>query len=97
MKIVDEEHAVPVTLTAPNDFGYLLIAAEIGRWAGPFPWPSRSRRQALARAAEWCAELTHRDDVLEAVVFGGALRPPGRAPRCWPAPVPARPGTTSWS
>ena len=77
MKIVDEEHAVPVTLTAPNDFGYLLIAAEIGRWAGPFPWPSRSRRQALAHAAEWCAELTHRDDVLEAVVFGGALRPPG--------------------
>lgn len=77
MKIVNGQLAQPVTLTEPSTGGYLVIAAEIGRWAGPFALPSRSRERALTRAAGLCATLADRDDVLEAVVFRGALRPPG--------------------
>ena len=77
MKIVNGQWAEPVTLTEPSAGGYLVIAAEIGRWAGPFALPSRSRERVLARAAGLCATLGDRGDVLEAVVFRGALRPPG--------------------
>lgn len=77
MKIVNDQLAEPVTLAEPSAGGYLLIAAEIGRWAGPFALPSRSREHALTRAADLCATLADREDVREAVVFGGALRPPG--------------------
>ena len=77
MKIVNDRLAEPVTLTEPSTGGYLMLAAEIGRWAGPFALPSRSRAHVLARAAEACAKLAERDDVLDAVVFRGALRPPG--------------------
>ena len=77
MKIVNDRSASPVTLTEPSTAAYLVLAGEIGRWAGPFALPSRARALTLERAAALCAELTERDDVLEAVVFRGALRPPG--------------------
>lgn len=77
MKIVNGQAAAAVTLTEPSAGGYLVLAAEIGGWAGPFVLPSRRRERVLARAVHLCAELAARDDVLEAVVFRGVLRPPG--------------------
>lgn len=77
MKIVNDRLAEAVTLTEPSTAGYLLLAAEIGRWAGPFVTPSRARKRALARAAALCERLAARDDVIEAVAFRPALRPPG--------------------
>ncbi|KRD16834.1 hypothetical protein ASE48_27100 [Mycobacterium sp. Root265] len=77
MKIVNDQSAVPVRLAEASTAGYLVLAAEIGTWAGPFALPSRTRGHTLARAVQLCAELAERDDVLEAVVFRGALRPPG--------------------
>ncbi len=77
MQIVNERLAAPVRLIDTDSAGYLVLAAEIGRWAGPFPMPSRRRRAALARAATLCDRLAARPDVLEVVLFRGALRPPG--------------------
>lgn len=77
MQIVNDRLAEAVTLTEPSTGGYLLLAAEIGRWAGPFAAPSRARERALTRAAALCERLVARDDVIEAVAFGPALRPPG--------------------
>jgi hypothetical protein len=77
MKIVNDQLAVKVRLTAPTDNGFLVLAAEIGRWAGPFALPSLARRSVLTRLTELCRALADRDDVAEAVVFRGALRPPG--------------------
>lgn len=77
MKLVNDTLAVPVELTAPTDHGFLVLAAEFGRWAGPFAAPSAHRRRALRRAVELIQQLARRDDVVEAVVFRAALRPPG--------------------
>lgn len=77
MKLVNDDLAVPVRLTRPTDNGFLIVAAEAGRWGGPLALPSRTRRR-LARHLERSAmALTRRDDVVEAVVFRGTLRPPG--------------------
>ncbi|MGV9801699.1 hypothetical protein ACWDTP_27000, partial [Mycobacterium sp. NPDC003449] len=77
MKLVNGELAVTARLDRPTDNGFLLLAAEIGRWAGPLTLPSRTRRRVIARLAELAQALTRRDDVTEVVVFRGALRPPG--------------------
>ncbi|MCG7611045.1 hypothetical protein [Mycobacterium sp. CnD-18-1] len=77
MKLVNDELAVPVQLTEPTGNGFLVLAAEVGRWCGPLPLPSRARRRLTGRLTEMAAKLAHRDDVVEAVVFDAALRPPG--------------------
>lgn len=77
MKIINDTMATPVRLTTTDPGGFLVVAAEIGRWAGPFPLPSLRRRTAVARAVALCDALVARTDVAEAVVFRGALRPPG--------------------
>ncbi|MFN6555266.1 hypothetical protein ACP6C7_32210 [Mycolicibacterium septicum] len=77
MKLVNAELALPVRLTDPTDNGFLILAAEAGRWGGPLALPSRTRRRLAIRLEGWAAKLAHRDDVVEAVVFRGVLRPPG--------------------
>lgn len=77
MKIVNGELATTATLIEPTAAGYLMLAAEIGGWVGPFAMPSRNRRRLLAAASQLCSRLAERDDVTEAVVFRGAIRPPG--------------------
>jgi hypothetical protein len=77
MKIVNGELATTAALIEPTEAGYLLLAAEIGGWMGPFMKPSRSRTRLLASATQHCRRLAERDDVPEAVVFRGAIRPPG--------------------
>lgn len=77
MKLVNDELAVPVRLTEPTGNGFLVLAAEVGRWCGPLPLPSRARRRLTDRLAEMATKLADRDDVVEAVVFEAALRPPG--------------------
>ncbi|MDV3130099.1 hypothetical protein M1247_34710 [Mycobacterium sp. 21AC1] len=54
-----------------------MLAGEIGRWAGPLALPSQARRHLLNQVSAWCDELAAREDVIETVVFRGALRPPG--------------------
>lgn len=77
MKLVNDQLAEPVRLIRPTDNGYLLLAAETGRWGGPFALPSRTRRRLADRLTGWADQLTSRPDVVEAVVFRAALRPPG--------------------
>ncbi|WP_264077420.1 hypothetical protein [Mycolicibacterium houstonense] len=77
MKLVNDHLAVPVRLTHRTDDGFLMVAAEVGRWCGPLPLPSRGRRQLATRLAGWVRQLAQREDVVEAAVFRGALRPPG--------------------
>ncbi|BBX94045.1 hypothetical protein H5U98_22315 [Mycolicibacterium boenickei] len=77
MKLVNDQLAEPVRLIPPTDNGFLLLAAEAGRWAGPLPLPSRTRRRLAERLTGYAEQLTRRDDVVEAVVFRAALRPPG--------------------
>ncbi|MFV8053458.1 hypothetical protein [Mycobacterium sp. 48b] len=77
MKLVNDRLAVPVQLIQPTDDGFLILAAEAGRWGGPFALPSRTRRRLARTLERAAAKLTHRHDVAEAVVFRGALRPPG--------------------
>lgn len=77
MELVNEHLAVTARLTQPTDNGFLVLAAEVGRWAGPLAAPSRTRRRLIARLTELSGQLARRDDVVEAVVFRGALRPPG--------------------
>lgn len=77
MKLVNDQLAVKVRLTEPTDNGFLVLAAEIGGWAGPLVFPSRARRRLLARVAALCVKLADRDDVAEAIAFRGVLRPPG--------------------
>lgn len=75
--LVNDHHATKVRLVAPTANGFVVLAGEFGSWVGPFPAPSRARRRALARVAALCSELATRSDVVEAVAFRGALRPPG--------------------
>jgi hypothetical protein len=77
MRIVNDQLAVKARLTEPTGAGFLVLAAEIGRWAGPLALPSRARRRLFARVAGLCERLAERDDVTEAVAFRAALRPPG--------------------
>ncbi|WP_051133136.1 hypothetical protein [Nocardia paucivorans] len=77
MKIVNDRLAVPARLTTPTDNGFLLLAAESGRWVGPFSLPARSRRHVSSRLGLLCARLGNRADVVEAAAFRAALRPPG--------------------
>lgn len=74
---VNAEHATTAELIASTANGYLVLTAEAGRWIGPFAPVSRRRRRLVGRAARWCATLADHPDVVEAVVFRGALRPPG--------------------
>ncbi|MGV9413522.1 hypothetical protein ACWDOP_26785 [Nocardia sp. NPDC003693] len=77
MRIVNGEYAAQVELSTPTTSGFLLLAAEAGRWLGPIPWGRRSRRRVLDQLAPLCRRLAERDDVAEATVFTAALRPPG--------------------
>lgn len=77
MQIINDRHAEPVTLDTPRDGGNLVVAVQVGRWVGPWAVPSRRRTAAVSRAVEACRALNARDDVTEAVVFRGVLRPPG--------------------
>ncbi|MCX0273734.1 hypothetical protein NLM24_24190 [Nocardia zapadnayensis] len=45
MEIVNDRLAAQVRLTTPTGSGFLLLAAEVGGWAGPFARPSRMRRR----------------------------------------------------
>lgn len=49
MKLVNDTLAVPVELITPTDHGFVMLAAEFGRWVGPFAAPSRTG------AAPWTA------------------------------------------
>lgn len=75
--LVNDEQAVKVRLVEPVTHGFLVIAAQVGRWNGPFAGASRSRSRALTRLADLCGRLSERADVVEAVTFRGVLRPPG--------------------
>lgn len=77
MKLVNDQLAVPVRLTDPTGNGFLVLAAETGRWCGPLALPSRTRRRLTGRLTWWTEQLARRHDVVESVVFRGALRPPG--------------------
>jgi hypothetical protein len=77
MKLVNDHHAVKARLVRPNDNGYLMLAAEIGTWRGPFLPPSRIRTALLRKARHNTAKLRANPDVLEVTVFCGSLRPPG--------------------
>ncbi|MGV0741491.1 hypothetical protein [Mycolicibacterium sp. XJ870] len=77
MKLVNDQLAVTAQLTQPTGSGFLVLGAEIGRWAGPLAVPSQKRRRLLARLTKLSEQLSQRDDVTEAVVFRGTLRPPG--------------------
>ncbi|AKS35515.1 hypothetical protein [Mycolicibacterium goodii] len=77
MRLVNDTLATPVQLTTPTEHGFIVVATEFGRWAGPFPVPSGTRRRALRRAVDLTEKLARRDDVVEATVFRAALRPPG--------------------
>jgi hypothetical protein len=81
VKIVNDHLAVKARLTTPTENGFLLLAAETGRWAGPLPLPARSRGRFLAQARPLCARLARRDDVLEVTPFRATLRPPGEGGR----------------
>jgi hypothetical protein len=77
MRIVNDHHATKAQLIAPTNNGFLVLAGEVGGWLGPLPRPSRARARLLAHVADGCERLAARDDVVEAVAFRGALRPPG--------------------
>ena len=77
MKLVNDQHAVTVRLTTPTVNGFLVLAAEVGRWTGPLALPSRARTRLLSQVDVLCERLTGRDDVVESVAFRGVLRPPG--------------------
>lgn len=77
MRLVNDHLAVKVQLTEPSENGLLVLVGEVGRWAGPLPVPSGARRRLLAQLETLCATLENRDNVVEAVTFRGALRPPG--------------------
>lgn len=81
MDIVNDHLAVKARLLTPTDNGFLLLAAEIGGWAGPFPLPARPRSRVLAQIGPLCSRLARRADVAEATAFSAVLRPPGEGSR----------------
>lgn len=78
---VNGHRADPARLQTPTDDGFALVAAEIGRWAGPIPLPTRARRDALDQIEPLLQALNSRDEVVEATRFLAALRPPGEGGR----------------
>ncbi|MGW0248518.1 hypothetical protein ACWDYH_17985 [Nocardia goodfellowii] len=77
MQIVNGDQAVPVRLGTPTANGFILLAAEIGGWAGPFLLPSSSRRKVLAQIGPLCQRLAQHEEIIEVTAFRAALRPPG--------------------
>lgn len=77
MKIVNQRMAVKVHLVPPTQDGFILFAAEIGTWIGPFLPPNSTRSALLARLTRMATELARLPKVKEAGVFRGTLRPPG--------------------
>ncbi len=73
MRIVNDHLAVKATMIPPHANGYVLLAAEVGRWRGPLIRTGAAKRRLLARLATQCAQLTARPDVVEAVTFRGVL------------------------
>lgn len=70
MKLIREDLAVKARLLPPTDDGFLMLAAEAGRWLGQFP---SGHTSVAVRLREAAAEL----DALEATVFRAVLRAPG--------------------
>ncbi|BDT84462.1 hypothetical protein IU438_14345 [Nocardia cyriacigeorgica] len=77
MQIVNEHLAIKADLMEPTDNGFLLLAAEIGSWAGPIALPSPARKRLLSRIAPVVERLADHPEVAEATAFRAALRPPG--------------------
>ncbi|MGW0182094.1 hypothetical protein, partial [Nocardia sp. NPDC003345] len=77
MRIVNDRQSAEVELGTPTDHGFLLLAGETGRWAGPLPVRSGTRRRLLDRIVPLCERLAARAEVIEATAFAAALRPPG--------------------
>ncbi|MCV7315477.1 hypothetical protein H7J77_07980 [Mycolicibacillus parakoreensis] len=77
MRLVNDRLAVPARLTRPSDHGFVILAAEVGRWAGPLAAPSGARRRLCADLRALSIRLAERDDVASVVVFRGVFRPPG--------------------
>ncbi|TDE97210.1 hypothetical protein EXU48_03070 [Occultella glacieicola] len=81
MQIVNDTRAARARLRTPQPNGYLVIAAEIGRWAGPFAIPARSLRARQGAVIRAAAELEGRPDIESVAVFRAVLRPPGEGGR----------------
>ena len=77
MRIVNDQQAAKVGLVHPTGAGFVLFAAEVGTWIGPFLPPSRARSAVVELLRATVAELERLPQVEEARVFRGALRPPG--------------------
>ncbi len=77
MKLINEHLAVQARLVSPDDNGYLLQAGEVGNWCGPLLLPDRRRNKLLAELKGILGEFVGREDIEEAVIFRGLLRPPG--------------------
>lgn len=79
MKIINEHLASAAHLVPPDENGYLLLAADLGGWRGPFA--SRGHRARLDRLAAVGARMVGADGVEEATVFRAVFRPPGEGGR----------------
>lgn len=77
MQIANPRLAFPkVRLVAPNDYGYILIAAEIEPKRFPILM-SKKKKQIIREAKELCGALTAEKPAKQANVFTTLLRPPG--------------------
>lgn len=81
MRVVNEHQASKARLISTTADGFLLLAAEIGDWAGPLPRPSAARRRIPARIGRLTERLAARHNVLEVTAFRAAFRPPGEGAR----------------
>ncbi len=70
MKLVNDRQAVKARMLAPTTDGFLMLAAEVGTWRGPFP-------PDVSELAFRTKELGQRLQALEVNVFRAILRPPG--------------------
>jgi hypothetical protein len=77
VKLVNDHLAAKAALVPPNGHGYLLLAAEIGGWVGPFPTGGRNRRNLAARLSRLARPISSHRDVEECTVFAASLRAPG--------------------
>lgn len=77
MRIVNGERALKARLKQPTGDGFVLFAAEVGGWIGPFPPRSGARNAVVAALRAMTVELRRSAAVEEAHVFRAALRPPG--------------------
>jgi hypothetical protein len=77
VRVVAPHLGTRATLVEPNDAGYLLLAAQTGRW--PVLVPRSRARQALIRASRAAATtLRAAADVTDVAVFEAIFSPPGR-------------------